>query len=111
MYSTGASSTNSFAPAYRFDAVTDISAPDPATVVIRVKQPTPNLLVDIGGFKGIAIVQRKNVESGTVATHPIGTGRFVFKSATSGDSVSLVANKNYPGAAPVVLGVTFRFIP
>jgi peptide/nickel transport system substrate-binding protein len=99
------------APAYRFNAVTDISAPDPATVVIRVKQPTPNLLVDIGGFKGMAIVQRKNVESGAIATHPIGTGPFAFKSATSGDSVSLVANKNYWGPAPVVSGVTFRFIP
>jgi peptide/nickel transport system substrate-binding protein len=59
----------------------------------------------------MAIVQRKNVESGAIATHPIGTGPFAFKSATSGDSVSLVANKNYWGPAPVVSGVTFRFIP
>ncbi len=111
MYSYRRIIDQQLAPAYRFNAVTDISAPDPATVVIRVKQPTPNLLVDIGGFKGMAIVQRKNVESGAIATHPIGTGPFAFKSATSGDSVSLVANKNYWGSAPVVSGVTFRFIP
>ncbi len=45
------------ANAYRFSTVTDISAPDPFTVQIRVTQPTPDLLVDIGGFKGMAIVQ------------------------------------------------------
>ena len=97
--------------AYRFSAVTDITAPDPATVKITVKQPTPNLLVNIGGFKGMAIVQRKNVESGAIATHPVGTGPFAFQSAKSGDSITLTANKSYWGGAPPVSGVTFRFIP
>jgi peptide/nickel transport system substrate-binding protein len=97
--------------AYRFSSVTAVDAVDPATVRITVKQPTPNLLVNIGGFKGMAIVQRKNVESGAIATHPIGTGPFVFKSAKSGDSITLVANKNYWAGAPAISGVTFRFIP
>ena len=56
----------------KFSAVTEIGAPDPSTVVIRVKQPTPNLLTNLGGFKGMAIVQRRNVESGKLSTHPIG---------------------------------------
>src|SRR3954447_12341365 len=73
----------------KFSAVSDISAPDPSTVVIRVKQPTPNLLTNLGGFKGVAIVSRRNVESGQIATHPIGTGPFSFEGAKSGDSVTL----------------------
>jgi len=97
--------------AYRFSAVTGVTAPDPSTVEITVKQPTPNLLVNIGGFKGMAIVQRKNVESGAIATHPIGTGPFAFKSAKSGDSITLTANKNYWGGPPAVSGVIFRFVP
>ena len=97
--------------AYRFSAVTAITAPDPATVKITVKQPTPNLLVNIGGFKGMAIVQRKNVESGAIATHPIGTGPFAFQSAKSGDSITLTANKDHWAGPPSVPGVTFRFIP
>ncbi|MDT5009956.1 MAG: peptide/nickel transport system substrate-binding protein, partial [Mycobacterium sp.] len=97
--------------AYRFSSVTAVDAVDPATVTITVKQPTPNLLVNIGGFKGMAIVQRKNVESGAIATHPVGTGPFAFKSAKSGDSITLVANRNYWGPPPSVSGVTFRFIP
>jgi peptide/nickel transport system substrate-binding protein len=94
----------------KFNAVTDVSAPDPGTVVIRVKHPTPNLLTNIGGFKGMAIVSRKNVESGQIATHPIGTGPFAFVSQKSGDSIVLKANPRYWGGAPKVPGVTFEFI-
>jgi peptide/nickel transport system substrate-binding protein len=94
----------------KFSAVTDVTAPDPATVVIRVKQPTPNLLTNLGGFKGMAIVQRRNVESGQLATHPVGTGPFSFASQRSGDAIVLKANPNYWGGAPKVPGVTFQFI-
>jgi peptide/nickel transport system substrate-binding protein len=98
------------ANADKFSAVTDITAPDPATVVIRVKHPTPNLLTNIGGFKGVAIVSRKNVESGQIATHPVGTGPFAFVGQKSGDSITLKANHAYWGGAPKISGVTFRFI-
>jgi peptide/nickel transport system substrate-binding protein len=98
------------ANADKFSAITDIAAPDSATVVIRVKQPTPNLLTNLGGFKGMAIVQRRNVESGDIATHPVGTGPFAFTSQRSGDSIVLTANPAYWGGAPKVPGVTFRFI-
>ena len=94
----------------KFSTVTDVSAPDDHTVVIRVKQPTPNLLTNIGGFKGMAIVSRKNVESGAIATHPVGTGPFAFVSQQSGDSIVLKANPAYWGGAPRIPGVTFRFI-
>ncbi len=95
----------------KLSAVDDVRATDPATVVIRLKHPTPNLLTNLGGFKGMAIVQRKNVESGQIATHPIGTGPFAFESRKSGDSISLKANPRYWGGAPKVSGVIFRFIP
>jgi peptide/nickel transport system substrate-binding protein len=94
----------------KFSAVSDISAPNPSTVVIRVKQPTPNLLTNLGGFKGVAIVSRRNVQSGQIATHPIGTGPFSFEGAKSGDSITLRANAAYWGGRPKVAGVTFRFI-
>ncbi len=107
---TAASSTKSLTNVDKFSAVTDVTAPDPSTVRITVKQPTPNLLTNLGGFKGMAIVQRKNVESGQIATHPIGTGPFAFETHKSGDSITLKANPSYWGGAPKVSGVTFRFI-
>lgn len=94
----------------KFSAVVGVTAPDPATVRITLKQPTPNLLTNLGGFKGMAIVQRKNVETGQIATHPIGTGPFAFASQKSGDSITLKANPAYWAGAPKVSGVTFRFI-
>lgn len=94
----------------KFSAVSEVRAVDPLTVVIRVKAPTPNLLTNLGGFKGMAIVQRRNVESGQIATHPVGTGPFAFQSQKSGDSITLSANPSYWGGAPPIPGVTFRFI-
>jgi peptide/nickel transport system substrate-binding protein len=94
----------------KLSAVTDIAAPDRSTVRITLKQPTPNLLTNLGGFKGLAIVQRRNVESGEIATHPVGTGPFAFQSQKSGDSIILKANPTYWAGAPKVSGVTFRFI-
>ncbi|MGE0221306.1 ABC transporter substrate-binding protein [Mycolicibacterium sp.] len=94
----------------KFSAVTAVEAPDPRTVVIRTDRPVPNMLTNLGGFKGMAIVSRRNVESGQLGTHPIGTGPFSFRSQRSGDSITLEANPNYWGGPPAVTGVTFRFI-
>ena len=64
----------------------------------------PNLLTNLGGFKGMAIVSRANVESGQIATHPVGTGPFTFVGQKSGDSISLARQ-------PELLGRTARRSP
>ena len=99
------------ANAWRFAAVTEVSAPDDDTVVIEVSAPTPNLLPSIGGFKGMAIVQQENVESGDITTAPVGTGPFSLADYSTGESIELVANPDWWGGAPEVAGVTFRFVP
>src|SRR4029077_1524207 len=100
----------------KLSAVTGITALDQSTVRITLKQPTPNLLTILGGFKGVAIVQRRNVESGQIATHPVGTGPFAFASQKSGDSHSLEGQPDVLGwgaegfgrDAPVHLGALYR---
>lgn len=96
--------------AWKFSSITDITAPDDATVVITVAQPTPNLLSNLGGFKGMAIVEQSNVESGDITTAPVGTGPFSVTEYTSGDHITLTANPDYWGGAPELAGVEFRFI-
>lgn len=98
------------ANAWKFAAVTDVVAVDEDTVTITVAQPTPNLLSNLGGFKGMAIVSEENVTSGDIQTKPIGTGPFKVDSVVSGDSITLTANADYWGGAPALGGVTFSFI-
>ncbi|MEV6815891.1 ABC transporter substrate-binding protein [Micromonospora sp. NPDC051296] len=96
--------------AYKFATVKSVTAPDPATVVITLTAPTPNLLANLGGFKGVAIVQKSNVESGEVTTKPVGSGPFAIGSYNSGDNIRLVRNDNYWGDKPKLDGVTFTFV-
>jgi peptide/nickel transport system substrate-binding protein len=98
------------ANAWRFAAVEEVSAPDDLTVEIRVSEPSPNLLANIGAFKGMAIVPQEIVEDDTIGSEPVGTGPFRFVSYTEGSSITLEANPDYWGDGPHVDGVEFRFI-
>lgn len=96
--------------AWKFTSITDIQAPDDMTVVISLSQPTPNLLSNLGGFKGMAIVEQSNVESGDITTAPVGTGPFSVAEYVSGDHITLESNPDYWGGAPELAGVEYRFI-
>ncbi|MFT4122811.1 MAG: ABC transporter substrate-binding protein [Microbacteriaceae bacterium] len=95
---------------WRFSTVTAVTAVDDSTVTITVSAPTPNLLSSIGGFKGMAIVEKANVDSGEIATNPIGTGPFAFSSYTPGDSITLTANPDYWGGAPAIDEIDYTFV-
>jgi peptide/nickel transport system substrate-binding protein len=99
------------ANAWRFEAVEDVRAVDDLTVEIDVSQPTPNLLSNIGAFKGMAIVPSEIVDDGSIGQEPVGTGPFQFASYTEGSNVVLEANPDYWGEGPFIEGVEFRFIP
>lgn len=98
------------ATAYRFASVEKVTAPDPRTVEIRVSAPTPNLLSSIGGFKGVAIVEEQNAESGDITTAPVGTGPYELAQFTSGDHIDLEAHADYWGEAPEIPTIRYRFI-
>lgn len=96
--------------AWRLGAIASVEAPDATTVVITVGAPTPDLLANLGNFKGLAIVQKANVDSGDIVTAPIGTGPFKLAQYATGDHIALEANPDFWGGAPALGGVTFRFI-
>lgn len=81
--------------AFRFGSVESVTAPDDRTVEITLARPTPNLLVNIGGFKGMAIVPREIVEDGSIDTHPVGTGPFEFVSSSPDQGILLERNEDY----------------
>ncbi len=98
------------ANAFRFANVETINTPDPQTVEIVLTEPTPNLLANIGGFKGMAILPEGAADDLDLATEGNGTGPFTLESVNS-DSIELAAFDDYWGdPKPSVDGVQFRFI-
>ena len=94
---------------YRFETVTAVEAPDPQTVVLRLSQPTPNLLERIGAFKGMAILPEGAADQVDLTTEAVGTGPFRLESSDASSTV-LTAYEDYWGGAPSVGGVEFRYI-
>ena len=93
----------------RFANVAAVEAPDPRTVVIRLSQPTPNLLERIGAFKGMAILPENAEQDLDLATEANGTGPFKLESSDASSTV-LTAYTDYWGGAPKIDGVEFRYI-
>lgn len=96
--------------AYRFDSVKSVTADGPHQVVISLKEPTPDLLEDIGGFMGVAIVEKKNVADGQIAQDPVGTGPYRVVSWDHGLSITLAANPHYWGGAPKIPTIKYEFV-
>lgn len=99
---------------WRFGAVETITAPDDSTVVITLTQPSPNLLVSIAGFKGMAIIPEEIVTDGTIGTNPVGSGPFRFVSQSPDEGIILEKNPDYWRASeglPKLDGIQFVQIP
>jgi peptide/nickel transport system substrate-binding protein len=86
-----------------------VETPDPATVVIRLKQPVGLVPYLVG--MGEAVV----VAPGAIAdarAKPVGTGPFKFVRWNKGDRVEIEKNPDHWNAANIRLSkATFRFIP
>lgn len=99
---------------YRFTSVESVDVVDDTTVEIVLNRPTPNLLTQIGAFKGMAILSSDDIESGfDFATRANGTGAFTLESFTSGSDIQLAAHEDYWGGEdlPYLDAISFRFIP
>ncbi|MDJ0924141.1 MAG: ABC transporter substrate-binding protein [Acidimicrobiia bacterium] len=99
---------------WRFGSVESVTAPDDSTVVITLTRPSPNLLVSIAGFKGMAIIPKEIVDDGSIGTSPVGTGPFRFVSQSPDEGIVLEKNPDYWRASeglPKLDGIRFVQIP
>jgi peptide/nickel transport system substrate-binding protein len=99
------------ANAFRFEAIEEVVAVDDLTVEIHLSAPSPNLLANIGGFKGMAIIPSGFADEADLAREAVGTGPFQLVEWADGSHITLEANPDYWGDGPNVEGVEFRFIP
>jgi peptide/nickel transport system substrate-binding protein len=95
---------------WRLEAVEEFEATDDLTVTMRLNRPAPNLLEQIGPFKGMAIVSADDIEAGTIEDEPNGTGPFRL-TGSGADTVTLEAFEDYWGEGPYLDGIEFRVIP
>ncbi len=107
----GTKATSSFAADYA--AIDSVTAVDPLTVRIKLKQNVPSLLGLLTNYHGGNIVSRKAVEAlgADFRLKPVGTGPFAFEGYKPGESITLVANKAYFRGAPKIDRIVYRFIP
>lgn len=86
--------------------VRSVVARGPDTVVVSLKQPSNNWLFWLTGTVGI-IFDREAI--GSIATTPVGSGPYMFKSWVRGDSITLVRNNHYWGKNARLGAVVFRY--
>jgi peptide/nickel transport system substrate-binding protein len=103
-----------------YDQVSSIQAPDPYTVVIHLRRRYPPFVTQFfaplqeGGKPVLPahILERdRDFNHGTLATHPIGTGPFVFVEWRRGQEIELRRNDRYFRGKPALSKVVMRFIP
>ena len=97
------------ANAFRFATVEEVRAVDDTTVEITLTEPTPNLLANLGAFKGMAILPEGTADELDLATEAVGTGPFTLESVEP-TQITVAAFDDYWGEGPRVDEVVFRVI-
>jgi peptide/nickel transport system substrate-binding protein len=97
-----------------FDQVASITAPNPTTVVMKLKQPFSPLLSKLA-FSLNVIIPKEAVA--TINTKPVGTGPFIFNEYIPSTRMVLKKNPLYwerdskGSKLPYLDGITFSYLP
>ncbi len=89
-----------------YATVDRIEAPDPHTVIFRLKEPNGGI------FDNLTLgILPQGADTNTYKTKPIGAGPYKVVSFSSDDKVVLEAFDGWHGGAPKIKNVTVRIIP
>mgnify|MGYP002620656079 CR=1 FL=1 len=95
-----------------YAAIEKVEAPDPATVVFRLKHPyAPILQRATLGIVPRRLLEGQSLDKAAFNTKPVGTGPYRFVSWTPGDKIVLAANEDYWGGAPSIKRLVLAFAP
>ncbi len=90
-----------------FAGIASVDVVDAATVKITLTGPNGGFITNMAWGDAV-IVAPESI--GDAATHPVGTGPFVFSEWVKGDSITITRNDNYWGDAVALDSATFKFI-
>jgi peptide/nickel transport system substrate-binding protein len=91
----------------RYAGLADISAPDVASVRLRLAKPDPDLLFKLG-LGAASIIAPESADNNRLV--PIGTGPFGYLQWDKGTQLVLVRNEDYWGTHPRISLVEFVFV-
>ncbi len=102
-----------------FDDIVRVDAPDPYTVVFRLKRPYSGFYVNFFGSGGAApcllpehlLKGLPNINNAPYNALPVGVGPFKYTSWVRADHVEMVADPNYFGRKPKLQRIVFKIIP
>jgi peptide/nickel transport system substrate-binding protein len=98
---------------FLLDSVKSVAAPNPTTLVIKLKEPHAPLLADLAMY-AYAIVPEKQVQAAGVTKFfdkPIGSGPFMVTSLQKDSMVELQANPYWYGKKPSIKSVEVQIVP
>ncbi len=90
-----------------FSGIRSVAAAGPTTVVVALNAPQGDFLFNMAWGDAV-IVAPESVDG--IKGRPVGTGAFRFSEWKRGDSITIVRNPDYWGAAPALEKATFKFI-
>lgn len=103
---------------YGWDAIASASAPDPYTIVIRLKRPSVAVLGNLA-FGGAAyppmpahlLAKLPDLNAAPFNEHPLSSGPYLLKEWNHGSSLVFVPNPRYFRGAPKVKEVIWKIVP
>jgi peptide/nickel transport system substrate-binding protein len=103
---------------YGWDAIASANAPDPYTIVIRLKRPNVAVL-GILGFGGAAyppmpahlLARLPNLNAAAFNQQPLSSGPYILKEWNHGSSLTFVPNPRYFRGAPKLKEVIWKVVP
>lgn len=90
-------------------SIEEVLAPDPLTVVLELSEPDATLPAAFTDLN-TTMLSSDDIEAGTVAREPNGTGAFKWGQWIQGQSVTLDANPDYWFGVPNIEGVDIRVV-
>ena len=91
-----------------FASVASVDAPDPQTVVVKLKAPDASFVSALSNVNTSIVPSDVPVES--LTTTPVGSGPYVFDTRTPNQSITLKRNDSYYQGEPGLASVQFRII-
>jgi peptide/nickel transport system substrate-binding protein len=87
--------------------LTSVKATDASTVTVSLSKPNQEWLYQLAAYSNGIVLDQK--AAGAIATAPVGTGPYAYKSQVTNYSVTLAANTRYWGTKPGYGTVVFRY--